>query len=161
MEVRVFSTAPERLYLYVNCTYLPSMMRTYGIAELAEEFGITTRTIRFYEDCGLITPLRERHRRVYRPRDRVRLKLIMRGKRLGFSLEEIREMIDMYDVDRTQISQLRLVLGKITEQRAALLAQQHDIAVMLSELEDLQDQCSRLLRERRERAVAPSAQASG
>jgi DNA-binding transcriptional MerR regulator len=156
VEVRVFSTAPDTLYLYVNCTYLSSMARTYGIAELAEEFGVTTRTIRFYEDCGLITPLRERHRRVYRPRDRVRLKLIMRGKRLGFSLEEIREMIDMYDVDRTQIAQLRLVLGKIEEQRAALLAQQHDIVVMLAELEDLQDQCSRLLREKREQAVAPA-----
>ena len=161
MEVRVFSTAPDRLYLYVNCTYLPSMMRKYGIAELAEEFGITTRTIRFYEDCGLISPLRERHRRVYLPRDRVRLKLIMRGKRLGFTLDEIREMMDMYDVDCSEIAQLRLVLGKIDEQRGALLRQQHDIAVMLSELEELQDHCSRLLEEKEEQTAAPPAQVSG
>lgn len=137
------------------------MTRKYGIAELAEEFGITPRTIRFYEDCGLISPLRERRRRVYRPRDRVRLKLIMRGKRLGFSLEEIREMIDMYDVDRSQISQLRLVLGKIEGQRAALLQQQHDIATMLQELEELQAHCSRLLDEKERRVSTSSAEASG
>ena len=91
------------------------MAETCGIAELAREFGITTRTIRFYEDRGLITPRREGQRRVYASRDRVRLRLIMRGKRLGFSLEEIRSMIDIYDVDRTERTQLRLVLDKIVE----------------------------------------------
>ncbi|TVR82784.1 MAG: MerR family DNA-binding transcriptional regulator [Rhodospirillales bacterium] len=125
------------------------MARTYGIAELAEEFGITTRTIRFYEDQGLITPCREGKRRVYRSRDRVRLKLIMRGKRLGFSLDEIREMIDIYDVDRSEVSQLRLVLNKIAERRQALLQQQTDIATMLAELQDLQNRCAWLLHEKK------------
>ncbi len=118
------------------------MADTCGIAELAREFGITTRTIRFYEDRGLITPGRDGQRRVYAPRDRVRLKLIMRGKRLGFSLEEIREMIDIYDVDRSERAQLRLVLGKITERRAALTQQQRDIASMQGELADLERHCS-------------------
>lgn len=131
------------------------MARTHGIAELAEEFGITTRTIRFYEDQGLITPCREGKRRVYRSRDRVRLKLIMRGKRLGFSLDEIREMIDIYDMDRSEVSQLRLVLNKIAERRQALLQQQTDIATMLAELQDLQDRCAGLLHEKK----GPEAQA--
>lgn len=130
------------------------MSPTCSIADLAEEFGVTTRTIRFYEDCGLITPLRERNRRVYQSRDRVRLKLIMRGKRLGFSLEEIRGMIDMYDVDPSEVSQLRFVLAKIEERRAALLQQQQDIAAMLHELEELEDRCSRRLKEK-EQACGP------
>ncbi len=96
------------------------MADTCGIAELASEFGITTRTIRFYEDQGLIAPDRSGQRRVYAPRDRVRLKLIMRGKRLGFSLDEIREMIDIYDADPTEKAQLHLVLERIAERRAAL-----------------------------------------
>lgn len=121
------------------------MTETCGIAELAREFDITTRTIRFYEDRGLINPRRVKQRRVYGARDRVRLKLIMRGKRLGFSLEEIRGMIDIYDVDRTERAQLRLVLGKIAERRAALTQQQRDIASMLGELADLEQHCSGLL----------------
>lgn len=121
------------------------MTETCGIAELAREFGITTRTIRFYEDRGLIDPRRVGQRRVYASRDRVRLKLIMRGKRLGFSLEEIREMIDIYDVDRTERAQLRLVLGKIAERHAALVQQQRDIASMLGELAELEQHCAGLL----------------
>lgn len=132
------------------------MTRTYGIADLAEEFGVTTRTIRFYEDVGLISPVREGQRRVYDPRDRVRLKLIMRGKRLGFSLEEIREMIDIYDLDRSEISQLRLVLGKIAQRQAALQQQRLDIDEILRELEDLEERCSGLLREKQV-ADEPSA----
>jgi DNA-binding transcriptional MerR regulator len=121
------------------------MSRTCTIAELAKEFGVTTRTIRFYEDRGLIMPLREGLRRVYRSRDRVRLRLIMRGKRLGFSLEEIREMIDIYDADRSEIAQLRLVLDKIAERRANLVQRQQDIATMLGELDELEGRCASLL----------------
>lgn len=124
------------------------MDETYGIAELAREFDVTTRTIRFYEDKGLITPLRKGQRRVYQPRDRVRLKLIMRGKRLGFSLEEIREMIDLYDVDPTEVAQLRLFLQKIRERKEHLSQQQRDIAAILGELETLEKQSSRLLAEK-------------
>ncbi len=124
------------------------MAETYGIAELAEAFGVTTRTIRFYEDQGLITPLREGSRRVYRPRDRVRLKLIMRGKRLGFSLGEIREMIDIYDADPSEVAQLRLVLAKIADRRLALVRQQKDVETMLGELAALEARCTELLAEK-------------
>ena len=137
------------------------MTRTYGIADLAEEFGVTTRTIRFYEDVGLISPVREGQRRVYDSRDRVRLKLIMRGKRLGFSLEEIREMIDIYDLDRSEISQLRLVLGKIAQRQAALQQQRRDIDEILRELEDLEDRCSGLLREKQVADEPPAVRLSG
>lgn len=124
------------------------MARTCGIAELAQEFGVTTRTIRFYEDQGLISPVREGQRRVYRARDRVRLKLIMRGKRLGFSLDEIREMIDIYDADPSEVAQLRLVLAKIGKRRRTLLEQQRDIETMLRELRELEVRCTALLDEK-------------
>ena len=135
------------------------MTETCGIAELAREFGITTRTIRFYEDRGLINPRRAGQRRVYGSRDQVQLNLIMRGKRLGFSLEEIREMIDIYDVDRTERAQLRLVLGKIAERRAALAQQQRDIASMLGELAELEQHCSGLLEAKE--TDTPPVRASG
>lgn len=137
------------------------MVDTCGIAELAREFGITTRTIRFYEDRGLITPGRAGQRRVYASRDRVRLKLIMRGKRLGFSLEEIREMIDIYDMDRSERAQLRLVLGKIAERRAALSQQQRDIVSMLGELADLERHCSGLLEAKEDADTPPPVRARG
>jgi DNA-binding transcriptional MerR regulator len=131
------------------------MSRTCTIAELARDFGVTTRTIRFYEDRGLITPLREGQRRVYRSRDRVRLRLIMRGKRLGFSLEEIREMIDIYDTDRSEVAQLLLVLEKIAQRRASLVQRQQDIATMLGELEELEERCASLLREKEVETSTP------
>jgi len=124
------------------------MTRTYSIADLAREFEITTRTIRFYEDRGLITPIREGQRRIYRPRDRVRLQLILRGKRLGFSLEEIREMIDLYDVDRSEVAQLRHVLDKVAERQQALVEQQRDIATLQGELGELERRWSALLEEK-------------
>ena len=96
------------------------MGETYSIGDLAREFDVTTRTIRFYEDKGLITPARQGQRRVYSGRDRVRLKLIMRGKRLGFSLEEVREMVDLYDEDKTEVAQLLLFVNKIEERQVNL-----------------------------------------
>jgi len=136
------------------------MSRTCTIAELAREFGITTRTIRFYEDRGLITPLREGQRRVYRSRDRVRLRLIMRGKRRGFSLEEIREMIDIYDTDRSAVAQLHLVLEKIAQRRASLVQRQHDIVTMLGELDELAGRCASLLDQKQSNTPA-SVRVSG
>lgn len=121
------------------------MSETVGIAELAREFDVTTRTIRFYEDKGLLAPVRKGQRRVYAPRDRVRLRLIMRGKRLGFSLDEIREMIDLYDVDPTEVTQLRHFLDKIRERKAALAGQQNDIAETLAEMARIESQCATLL----------------
>ncbi len=127
------------------------MSDTYGIAELAREFDVTTRTIRFYEDKGLLAPLREGQRRVYAPRDRVRLRLIMRGKRLGFSLQEIRQLIDLYDVDPSEVTQLRYFLDKIHEHKETLVGQQKDIAETLAEMERIEAQCSSLLSEKQEK----------
>ncbi len=124
------------------------MIDTYGIAELAREFNVTTRTIRFYEDKELLSPGRRGQRRVYSPRDRVRLRLIMRGKRLGFSLSEIREMIDLYDDDPSEVAQLKLFLTKIRERQAVLTQQQADIAAIVKELDKLEFESAALLREK-------------
>ena len=136
-----------KLYLYVNVKYDDAMSETFGIADLAREFDVTTRTIRFYEDRGLIEPTRDGQRRVYTPRDRVRLRLIMRGKRLGFSLDEIRQMIDLYDVGPGEIAQLRLFIAKIRERRALLELQQQDIVILLAEMDGIEEQCASLLAE--------------
>lgn len=121
---------------------------TWSISELAQEFGITPRAIRFYEDAGLITPQREGQRRVYANRDRIRLKLIMRGKRLGFSLTEISEIINLYDPSGEE-AQLRHFLGKIRERRAVLRQQQEDIRAILDELDAIEAQCTEILKAKR------------
>lgn len=118
---------------------------TYGIADLAREFDVTTRTLRFYEDEGLIEPARQGQRRIFSARDRVRLKLILRGKRLGFSLGEIREIIDLYD-GPGEVGQIRFFLDKIRERRAALERQRDDIAATLEELADVEARCTAQLR---------------
>jgi DNA-binding transcriptional MerR regulator len=117
------------------------MSTHYTITQLAQEFDVTTRTIRFYEDQGLLNPTRNGQMRVYSPRDRVRLKLVLRGKRLGFSLSEIREMLDMYDAEPGESGQLELFLAKIDERRGLLQQQQHDIELTLKELDDIEAQC--------------------
>ena len=129
------------------------MSETYGIGDLAREFDVTTRTIRFYEDKGLIAPARRGQRRVYSGRDRVRLKLIMRGKRLGFSLEEVREMIDLYDEDKTEVAQLRLFVKKIEERQDTLAQQRKDITATLDELDARKKHCLDLLEERKRSAA--------
>lgn len=116
-----------------------------SIAELAKEFGVTHRAIRFYEDKGLIAPQRAGTRRLYSPRDRVRLRLILRGRRLGFSIEEIREIIDLYDTDKGEAGQLRLLIAKIEERRRLLQAQRQDIDAMLEGLDQLHAQCTEAL----------------
>ena len=121
------------------------MDKTYGIAELAGEFGVTTRTVRFYEDKGLLSPAREGQRRIYSPRDRVRLRLIMRGKRLGLSLEEIGELIDLYDVDPSEVTQLNHFVDVIQQRRNVLEGQKRDIDVSLAELARLEKQCRDIL----------------
>jgi DNA-binding transcriptional MerR regulator len=117
------------------------MSSRYTITQLAQEFDVTTRTIRFYEDQGLLNPTRNGQMRVYSPRDRVRLKLVLRGKRLGFSLSEIREMLDMYDAEPGESGQLELFLAKIDERRGLLQQQRHDIELTLKELDDIEAQC--------------------
>lgn len=123
------------------------MSNFVSISDLAKEFGITTRAIRFYEDEGLISPKRDGQRRLYAPRDRVRLMLILRGRRLGFSLKEIAEIIDLYDREPGEQGQLRLFLGKISERRQLLKQQQDDIKQTLSELDQVEANCQRRLSE--------------
>ncbi len=121
------------------------MTNTYTISDLAREFEVTTRTIRHYEDQGLICPAREGTNRVFSGRDRVRLKLALRGKRLGFSLQEIRELFDLYDVSQDERNQLELFLDKLDRRRTLLVQQREDIEVMLSEVDFFAAQCRRLL----------------
>lgn len=108
---------------------------SYSISDLAREFDVTTRTIRFYEDEGLLNPERRGQTRVYSPRDRVLLKLILRGKRLGFSLAECRELFNLYDPEHGNQAQYQLMLDKLAERRRALEQQLHDIRLMQIELD--------------------------
>ena len=125
-----------------------TMSNTYTISELAREFGVTTRTIRFYEDQGLVSPTREGANRVFSNRDRVRLKLALRGKRLGFSLAEIRELFELYDISRDERKQIEEFLSKLDRRRAHLEQQREDIEVMLNEINFFANQCRRLLKEK-------------
>lgn len=114
---------------------------TWTIAEIAEEFGVTHRTVRHYEDLGLVTPERRGTVRVYHRRDRTRLALILRGKRLGFPLEEIRTIIDLYDAPRGRRSQLEYVLGQIDDRRADLEQRRRDLDEALAELSTFEQRC--------------------
>ncbi len=123
-------------------------MPLYSIGDLASEFGISTRAIRFYESKGLIAPERVGSNRIYKKRDRARLILILRGKRLGFRLEEIAEYLNLYDADPNQIAQTRLLLSKVESSIAELDGKQRDIEAALSDLGDIRTQCIELLKAR-------------
>jgi DNA-binding transcriptional MerR regulator len=114
---------------------------SFSISDLADEFGVTTRTIRFYEEKGLLQPQRIGTRRIYGPADRTRLRLILRGKRLGLSLEESAEIIRMYGTPGNNRRQLETLLRRIRERREVLLRQQRDLQALLSELEDAEGKC--------------------
>ena len=107
----------------------------FSISELAREFEVTPRAIRFYEDQGLLAPRRDGQRRIYTPRDRTRLKLTLRGKRLGLTLSEIRELIDMYEPGRDERPQLKRFLAVLEAHKAGLLQQRADIEAQLSEIQ--------------------------
>ena len=114
---------------------------TYTIGDLAREFDITTRSIRFYEDQGLLTPIRQGQTRLYSNKDRVRLKLILRGKRLGFSLAETKRLFDLYDLENSSARQLYTVFELIAEKRLSLQQQLEDFKVLLVELNNLEARC--------------------
>jgi DNA-binding transcriptional MerR regulator len=121
----------------------------YSIGDLASEFAISTRAIRFYEIKGLLSPKRAGTTRVYSRRDRARLLLILRGKRLGFSLEEVAEYLNLYDSDPHQLAQTRLLLQKVEAAIADLELKQQDIEKTLSELRDIRQLAIRQLKGRR------------
>jgi DNA-binding transcriptional MerR regulator len=121
----------------------------YTVTELARELGVTARSIRFYEDKGLIAPQRAGSTRVYTARDRARMILILRGKRLGFSLREIKEYLDLYGVDVTQREQLRLLMKSVRTRIVRLVEQRHALEQTLAELRDIEAQGLAALREKR------------
>ena len=121
---------------------------SFTIADLAREFQITPRTIRHYEDQGLLAPQREGLQRVYSKRDRTRLRLTLRGRRLGLSLAEIRELIDMYDTAADNNLQLNQFLTVLTRRKAALEQQREDIEAVLAEVSRFERQCRDLLAQR-------------
>ena len=126
----------------------PGLNTQYSITDLAREFDVTTRAIRFYEDQGLLTPSREGSgglRRVYSARDRTRLKLTLRGKRLGFSLSEIKQLLDLYESPVDTMPQLNAFLDSLSTQRQVLERQLEDLNATLQELAQYEVQCRGLL----------------
>jgi DNA-binding transcriptional MerR regulator len=121
------------------------MQKLYTVTELAEVLGVTPRALRFYEDKGLVAPQRAGTTRVYTHRDRGRLALILRGKRLGFSLREIGEWLDLYDADPNQVEQMRVLVAKVHERIAGLERQRDDLEETLSELREIEQAARRHL----------------
>jgi DNA-binding transcriptional MerR regulator len=120
----------------------PTRERTWTVGELADELGITTRTLRFYEAEGLITPERRGSARLYHLRDHARMRLILRGKRFGMSLAEIREIVDMYDGAATsERRQLEKLLSRLVEIEADLKERQRDLRRIMTEVETVASQC--------------------
>jgi len=117
----------------------------YSIGDLSKEFDITTRSIRFYEDQGLLMPTRKGQTRIYNQGDKVRLKLILRGKRLGFSLAETGRLFELYDADKSSAKQLSNMMGLIAQKKNELKQQLDDINAVLIELNDLEDNCQKIL----------------
>lgn len=156
IDMKIINGKGDELYLYVNFIYRAVNVNNYGvflmvenqlpqttysISDLSKEFDITTRSIRFYEDQGLLKPKRRGQTRVYSLKDRVRLKLILRGKRLGFSLAETRRLFELYDADKNSSSQLHTMLELVEEKKVSLQQQMDDIKVVLMELNSAEQQC--------------------
>jgi len=121
-------------------------VQLYSIRDLSQDFGVTTRTLRFYEEKGLLEPERRGRTRLYTAADRVRLKLILRGKQLGFTLDESAELIAMYDPDSNNVAQLQALIDKIREQRCRVEKQQQHIRLMLKDLKDWEQTSIKALR---------------
>ncbi|MBL4823209.1 MAG: MerR family DNA-binding transcriptional regulator [Colwellia sp.] len=117
----------------------------YSISDLSKEFDITTRSIRFYEDQGLLAPTRKGQTRIYNQRDKVRLKLILRGKRLGFSLAETGRLFELYDADKSSAKQLSSMMKLISQKKNDLKQQLEDISAVLIELNDIEKNCQKIL----------------
>jgi len=118
---------------------------SYSISDLSKEFDITTRSIRFYEDQGLLAPTRKGQTRIYSQRDKVRLKLVLRGKRLGFSLAETGRLFELYDADKSSAKQLTIMMELIAEKKVDLKQKLDDISALLIELNDIENNCQKIL----------------
>ncbi len=125
------------------------MTSSFTISDLAREYDITPRTLRFWESEGLLTPRREGAHRLYQQRDRTRIKLILRGQRLGFTLAEIREIVDLYDAAEGEAGQLSFLLKRIVERQRELLAKRDDIDASLADLAGVAEACESRLAELR------------
>jgi len=123
------------------------MSKIFSISDLASEFDVTTRTIRFYEEKGFLQPDREGTRRIYSPSDRTKLRLILRGKRLGLSLDESAEIVLMYGSSRNNRKQLEKLIARIREKQVDLKNQQRDLDFMLLDLRNAEDKCLNALTE--------------
>jgi len=123
------------------------MREFYSITELTREFDVSTRTLRFYEDEGLIQPVRRGRTRLFRPADRHLVRQIMRGKRLGFSINEIREIIHIYREPPGEVGQLKLMITRIEEKREDLRQKRRDLEETLSELDQAEESCVERLAE--------------
>jgi len=123
----------------------PREGKTFTITELAQEFDVTPRAIRFYEDVGLITPARQGRNRVYTHRDRTRLKLTLRGKRLGFALQDIKQLVTMYDTESDTAPQLQAFLAALATHRQNLEQQREDLEITLAEIAQHEARCRGLL----------------
>jgi DNA-binding transcriptional MerR regulator len=129
---------------------LATTLAEFSITDLCKEFGVTTRTVRHYEEIGLINPSRRGQTRVYSSADRTRLRLILRGKRLGLSLEDSRQIIDMYEPGKTNIEQLNSLIGAIRQQREKLNQQLDDISNLLKDLKKAEADCINALKTNRQ-----------
>lgn len=123
------------------------MNKYYSITELTREFDISTRTLRFYEDEGLIHPERRGRTRLYRQADRHLIAQILRGRRIGFTIAEIREIIQVYDEPPGEVGQLNLLMKKVTEKREDLRQKRKDIDETIDELDNIEEQCLNRLAE--------------
>ena len=121
---------------------------TYSIGEMCAEFSVTPRTLRFYEYKELLAPLRDGQRRLFTQRDRARLRLILRGKRFGFSLDELKDLLDLYDTDRTQVTQLSATLEAARRHHAALTVKRDELTLALVDLETQMGLVRRMIDER-------------
>ena len=135
----------------------PTAARPIRIGDLAREFDLTTRAIRFYEDCGLLAPQRHGRSRVYSARDRTRLKLTLRGKRLGLTLAQVKELVDMYESPRDSAPQLRKFLVVLGAHRAELEQRMADLGSTLAEVREQEREAKRLLESASARAGRTTA----
>ncbi len=126
--------------------------RTYSISDLAKEFDVTTRAIRFYEDKGMLAPERKGQTRIYSAADRTKLKLILRGKRLGLTLDESNDLIEMYDPSGNNLDQLQTLLNTIRERQVYLKQQMRDLEVMMVDLQESEQRCLDAMQESPQKA---------